>query len=98
MDPGVERVLSEARTRGLDVRDKLGGGGLCGAWAIGDALVMRIPRALPVDPERFVRGYGPLVVEIDSPTGPFDVRCVGNPRWLFAAALDRQREVTRGPL
>jgi hypothetical protein len=102
MDPQVDRVLGEARARGIDIREKLGGGSFCEAWAVGDALVMRIPRALAIVRDvEFERGYGPLVGEHVSPTGPFHYLPVASTdlaRELFERSIDRQRDVQTGPL
>lgn len=102
MDPQVDRVLVEARARGIDVREKLGGGSYCEAWAVGDAMVMRIPRALAIVRDiDFPRGYGPLVGEHVSPTGPFHFQPIEDTalaRELFERSIDRQRIVHEAPL
>ena len=100
MDPQVDRAVAEARRRGIDVREPLGGGSYCEVWAVGDALVMRIPRALPAGDD-LARGYGPVVGNHVSPTGPFvygGVDQLGIAHALFEGSIDRQRSVERGPL
>jgi hypothetical protein len=45
MDPLVDRVLVDARARSIEVRDQIAATAYCVTHAVGDALVMRIPRS-----------------------------------------------------
>jgi len=91
----VEGVLAEARARGIAVGEPLGGGSYCEAWAVGDALVLRIPRAIAIHGEP-AHGYGPLTGDHVSPTGPFELLALttGQALEVFELALERQRDVT----
>ena len=85
MDPLVDRALAAARARGIDVREHLGNTSYCQRWAVGDALVMRIPRST------FDGDEGPFSTagRVDSPVLA---------RTLLALATYRQRKVDRGTL
>jgi len=99
MDPQVDRVLAEARARGIDIRTQIGSTGYCESWAVGDALVMRIPRS--EFPAALGRGDGPIVADYFAPQDGYAFRGVDSAvlaHTLLESSTERQRGVDRGPL
>lgn len=86
MDPLVDRALAAARARGIDVREHLGNTSYCQRWAVGDALVLRIPLIAVADDE--THGAGPMLESKNRNIAQL----------LLDSTTDRQRGVDRGPL
>lgn len=94
MDPEVDRALAAARAQGLEIGDRLGATGYCERWALGEGIVMRVPRSVPA--AALGRGDGPFVVAADGTATGVDG--LAHARTLFEQGIDRQRGVERGPL
>jgi hypothetical protein len=89
MDPQIDRVVREARARSIDVGGQIGSTSYCETWAVGDSLVMRIPRS--EFPAELARGDGPFL-----PVGTVDSAVLA--RTLWESSTERQRGIDRGPL
>ena len=104
LDLHVAAAIAEARSRGYAVGERLGVGGYTEAWAVGNELVMRIPRVRSPrheHPDAVEHGHGPLLIGQTSDTGPFDLFAVPDlttATEILDAAVERQEKADGPPL
>ena len=78
----LESLLSDSKKEGLQIGELLAIGGYCTVFATisdkGQKCVLKVPWLPPCDcaehPQLIEHGYGPIRVELVSPTGPFSLR------------------------